>query len=82
MVYDLGADPNIRVVPDGFRKDFSDYETACAWLRQIQPFDERYLPVFQQNLAPYLTPNDDGTVTFLRRTKSYVLWWEPVRLGG
>ncbi|MDR1320658.1 MAG: class I SAM-dependent methyltransferase [Gracilibacteraceae bacterium] len=82
MVYDLGADPNIRVVPDGFRRDFPDQETAYAWLRQIRPFAERYLPVFQQNLAPYLTPNDDGTVTFLRRTRSYVLWWEPVRLGG
>ena len=80
MVYDLGADPNIRIVTDGFTKEFSGYGEAYAWLRQLVPFDDQFLPVFQENLRPYLTQNDTGTVTFRRETKSYVLWWRPVPL--
>jgi len=80
MVYDLGADPNIRIVTDGFTKDFNGYDEAYAWLRQLQPFDDAYLSVFKKNLEPYLTRKDNGTVTFRRETKTYVLWWKPVPL--
>jgi len=82
MVYDLGADPNIRIITDGFTKTFDTADTAVDWLRGLQPFDDdRYLPVFRQNLAPYMSQNADGTVTFKRETKSYVLWWKPVPAG-
>jgi hypothetical protein len=74
----MGADPNIRIVKDGFTKNFSGYTEAYAWLRLIRPFEDEYLPVFQNNLAPYLTEEVDGTVTFRIETKSYVLWWEPL----
>lgn len=77
-VYDMGADPNIRIVKDGFTKNFSGYTEAYAWLRLIRPFEDEYFPVFQNNLAPYLTEEVDGTVTFRIETKSYVLWWEPL----
>ena len=80
MVYDLGADPNIRIVTDGFTKDFGSYEEAYDWLRQLMPFEDQYLPVFQENLNPYLAQTKDGIVTFRRETKTYVLWWKPVLL--
>lgn len=78
QVYDMGADPNIRIVKDGFTKNFSDYAAAYEWLRRIRPFEEKYLSVFQENLAPYLTEEVNGTVAFRVETRSYVLWWEPV----
>ena len=81
MVYDMGADPNIRIVTDGFTKDFMDEQAACEWLRQLRPFEDEYLSVFRKNLEPYLTANKDGSVTFRRETKSYVLWWKPVVLA-
>ena len=81
MVYDLGADPNIRIVTDGFTKDFNSYDEAYTWLRQLQQFDDTFLPVFKKNLEPYLTQKNDGMVTFRRETKTYVLWWQPVPLG-
>ncbi|NLZ99675.1 MAG: methyltransferase domain-containing protein [Clostridiaceae bacterium] len=77
-VYDMGADPNIRIVKDGFTKNFTGYTEAYEWLRLIRPFEDEYLPVFKENLAPYLTEEADGTVTFRIETKSYVLWWKPV----
>lgn len=77
MLYDLGADPNIRIIPDGFTKRFASYDEAYSWLRDLRPFDDRYLPVFQRNIRPYLHEEKDG-VTFRRETKSYVLWWKPV----
>lgn len=30
LVHDLGADPNIRVITDGFIKDFEDYDEAYS----------------------------------------------------
>ena len=80
MVYDMGADPNINIVTDGFTKTFLNYDEAYAYLRQILPFEEEYLPRFKKNLTPYLTEEPNGHVTFRRETKSYVLWWKPVQL--
>ena len=81
MVYDIGADPNIRIVTDGFTKNFDNDNAAYAWLRRLQPFDDQYLPIFQRNLEPYITHNSDGSVTFRKETRSYVLWWEPIALA-
>jgi len=77
MVYDLGLDPNIAVVDDGFTKVYPSYEAAYTDLRQLRPFADDKLPIFKENLESMLTKNDDGSVTFLKQTKSFVLWWRP-----
>lgn len=77
MVYDLGLDPNIAILDDGFTKTYSSYDDAYNDLRRLRPFPDEKLPVFKENLAPMLTTNQDGSVTFKQLTKSYVLWWEP-----
>ncbi|MCL1803005.1 MAG: methyltransferase domain-containing protein [Eubacteriaceae bacterium] len=82
MVYDMGFDPNIRIVRDGFTKDFRSHDEAYAWLRQIRPFHDQYLPVFKKNLEPMLSENGDGTVTFRKETRSYVIWFEPIAIEG
>ncbi|WP_414151010.1 class I SAM-dependent methyltransferase [Acetobacterium carbinolicum] len=77
MVYDLGLDPNISVIDDGFTKTYPSYEATYADLRQLRPFADDKLPIFKSNLEAMLTKNNDGTVTFLIQTKSFVLWWRP-----
>jgi hypothetical protein len=78
VVYDLGAEPNIKIVDAGYTKTFENEDAAIAYLRQIKPFEDEFLPVFKTNLAPYLIPYADGTVTYRRDIKSYILWWKPV----
>jgi SAM-dependent methyltransferase len=76
IAYDAGYDPNIKVVTDGFTKDFASRDEAISELRKLRPFSDDKLPVFEANVAPYLTDNPDGTVNFTRETRSFVLWWE------
>lgn len=80
MVYDLGLDPNISIVEDGFSKNYPSYEEAYDDLRKLRNFDDEKLPVFKENLKPLLTENEDGSVTFCRETRSFVLWWTPKSL--
>jgi SAM-dependent methyltransferase len=76
MVYDLGFDPNINIVTDGFTSDFSSRREAYDTLRQLKKIDDAEMPVFQKNLDPWLTEHPDGSVTFRRETRSFVLWWK------
>jgi SAM-dependent methyltransferase len=82
MVYDLGLDPNITVVDDGFTKTYPSDEAAYSDLRQLRLFTDDNLPVFKSNLEAMLTKNADGTVTFLKQTQSFVLWWRPKHIDG
>lgn len=76
LAYDQGFDPNIHIVADGFNKDYSDRESAYADLRKLQPFPDDKLEVFKANLDRFLTVNEAGGVTFRKKTRSFVLWWE------
>jgi len=78
IVYDMGAEPNIRNVKDGFTKTFDNEDEAVSWLRRIRAFEDEYIPVFKKNLEPYMTKNADGSVTFRRETRSFVLWWKTI----
>ena len=43
ILYDLGIDPNVRIVKDGFTKDYATYEEAYDDLRtlgEIKPEQE------------------------------------------
>ncbi|QDR82401.1 class I SAM-dependent methyltransferase [Sporomusa termitida] len=77
MVYDMGANPNIVVVEDGFERDYVSREQAYADLRfvgEIRPeFEEQY----RSNVDRYLIPQPDGGFKLLRKTKTFVLWWRP-----
>ncbi|WKY44397.1 methyltransferase domain-containing protein [Eubacteriaceae bacterium ES2] len=80
MIYDLGLDPNITILDDGFTKTFDSYDEAYSELRKLRPFTDEKLAIFKNNLAAMLSENQDGTVTFKQLTKSYVLWWRPQAL--
>ncbi len=76
IVYDLGYEPNVHIVPDGFTQTFLSYEEAYTEMRKLGQVDDDKLDRFKSNLNQWLTENEDGTVTFLRETRSVVIWWE------
>ena len=59
-------------------KDYASREEAYADLRKLrEEIDETKIDVFRANVDKFLTENPDGTVTYLAKTKSIVLWWKP-----
>ena len=75
--YDMGFDPNISIVIDGFTKDYASKEEAYADLSRLGKVAEGKERIFQSNVDQYLSLNDQGGITFRRETKSFVMWWEP-----
>ncbi|MFZ2529489.1 MAG: class I SAM-dependent methyltransferase [Rhodococcus sp. (in: high G+C Gram-positive bacteria)] len=76
--YDLGYEPNVAVVPDGFTRTYPDREHVYDHLRPLRPIPpgrdaER---AFRANIDAFTVENPDGTVTFEVTTRSVVLWWQ------
>ncbi len=77
-IYDMGYNPNLNVVEDGFTKTYPGRQAAYEDLARLKPElkdDKRH--IFQRNADRFLADNPDGTVTFLSPTKSIVVWWKP-----
>ncbi|MDD4503468.1 MAG: methyltransferase domain-containing protein [Clostridiaceae bacterium] len=78
MVYDLGYNPNLQVVEDGFKKDYTSREEAYADLRRLRPeMGDDQMPVFSGNVDKFLIENKQGGVTYLSKTRTMVMWWSP-----
>ncbi|MBN1191468.1 MAG: class I SAM-dependent methyltransferase [Dehalococcoidales bacterium] len=77
IIYDAGYDPNVRIVTDGFTRDFLNREEAYRELWKLREVTGDIPPVFRQNVDKWLTVNQNGGVTFRRETRSFVMWWEP-----
>lgn len=78
IVYDMGFEPNVTLVRDGFARTFADAEEAYGYLRPLRPI----LPgaeaeqAFRANVDTFTTSHPDGSLTFRVETRSVVLWWE------
>ncbi|MGN1033037.1 MAG: tRNA-guanine transglycosylase, partial [Intestinibacter sp.] len=47
-------------------------------LRNLKPqMPDDKMDIFKKNVDKFLTENEDGTVTYLCKTKTYVLGWKP-----
>jgi hypothetical protein len=77
-VYDLGFDPNVRILDDGYGKTFPDREAAYGFLSGLGMFEigAGKEAVFRSNCDQFLTDNPDGSVTFFSPTASMVLWFK------
>lgn len=75
-VYDMGYEPNVSIVDDGFTRTFTGYDEAYENIMQLGKVDTDKKDVFKNNLNKWLIQNPDGSVTFLRETRSMVIWWE------
>jgi len=74
MVYNPGFAPNVRWLEDGFTADYPSSGAARAALRELGTADRDKEDIFIANLEPLLTRRADGSVTFLRKTESVVMW--------
>lgn len=75
-VYGAGFDPNVRILPERFRKTFPSREEAVRWVCSIKPERaEGHEARVAMNVAPFLTEKDGG-VEFCIATKAAIIWWE------
>lgn len=78
VVYDLGYEPNVVIVPDGFTRRFATAQEEYDYLRDLRPM----LPgadaeaAFRANVDHFTTVNPDGSLTFRMETRSVVIWWD------
>lgn len=86
MLYDLGLDPVMSLLNDGFERVYMSREDAYQDLRKtalmsLTDFDNPLLDeeedrIFRTNLEPYLSLEEDGKVKFFRESKTMVIGWK------
>jgi SAM-dependent methyltransferase len=76
-IYDMGFDPNVRIIDDGWERVFSTKEEAYEELLKLgrHGIDDGKEDVFRSNCDKFLTEQADGTVKYFAATKSMVIWW-------
>lgn len=86
LLYDLGIDPMVQVVEDGFERTYESKEEAYDDLRQVTvelsdnpDLTDEEERLFQRNVDEYITYTD-GKYRFLRNTKTFVIGWKPITL--
>lgn len=77
-VYNMGALPNVRVVNDGFKRNYKTREHAYHDLRNLRQIPSDKMNLFQENVDKFLYEELDGSITYCCERRSYVLWWNVV----
>ncbi len=80
LLYDMGIDPSVKLITDGFHKDFASRQEAYDDLRTLCNFPKEKEDVYRSNVDKWLTQGKDGGFVFRRETKTYVIHWEPKAL--
>jgi SAM-dependent methyltransferase len=75
IVYDLGYEPNVAIVEDGFTRKYTSKESAYEDIITLGKVDADKAGVYRKNLDNYLKENDTGGVTFFMETRTCVIWW-------
>jgi SAM-dependent methyltransferase len=71
---DLGLDPNVLHLMDGFTRCYANVDEAVEDFAWILP-DASFAFNLRRNLEQFLTPDEKG-VRFLFRTRSTLLFWD------
>lgn len=77
ILYDLGVNPNVVIVDDGFTRHYPSRHAAYEDLRFVGDIPTKYEEKYRENVDRYLTEDENGACTFLRKTKTFVMWWKP-----
>lgn len=74
--FQAGYDPNVRILPERFRKKFATSEEAVSWVAALKPERaEGNLERVALNVAPFLSKCEGG-VEFCIATKAAIIWWD------
>lgn len=83
LLYDMGIDPMVKVLTDGFERVYKTREDAyedLGFLTQEnivgRKITEEEKAIFRHNVDKYLNEESNGEFRFLRQTKTYVIGWE------
>lgn len=76
MLYDMGAEPNVLILDDGFEAIYNTKQDAYDDLRFLGTIPESLEGVYRQNINQYLTVTEDNRWRLFRPTRSYVIWWK------
>jgi len=80
MIYDMGANPSVVVLDDGFEAYYTSREEAYEALRFVGEILPKHEKRYRANVDRYLDVLEDGRVHLLRQTKTYVMWWKPCEI--
>lgn len=80
MIYDMGANPSVVVLDDGFERTYASKEEAYEDLRFLGTILPEQEERYRANVDRYLDVLDDGSVHLLRKTKTFVMWWKPCEI--
>ena len=79
-IYDLGANPSVVVLDDGFERIYDSKEEAYEHLRFVGKILPEHEERYRYNVDRCLMPLEDGKWRMLRKTQTYVMWWKPSEL--
>ncbi|MDD3363370.1 MAG: class I SAM-dependent methyltransferase [Syntrophomonas sp.] len=77
LLYDMGIEPNVVIVEDGFSREYETKEQAYEDLHSIGEIPKDKEMQFRSNIDKYLTEKPAGGFLLLRKTKTFVMWWKP-----
>lgn len=74
--YAAGYDPNVRIMPERFRKRFGSRDEAISWICSLDPRrSEGNEERVAMNVEPLLK-NIGGEVEFCIATTAAIIWWD------
>lgn len=74
-IYDLGYEPNVSILPDGFKAMYPSRQEAYDDLLVLGNVDDNKMDIYRSNVDKFLTEKDGGFELFLE-TRSCIIWWE------
>ena len=74
--YAAGYDPNVRIMPERFRKRFAGKGEAIDWVCRLDPERSKgNRDRVALNVEPFLENSDEG-VEFCMATTAAIIWWD------
>ena len=75
MLYDLGANVNVRIFDTVYEKSFMSKDEAYEFLKFVGEIPKEKEKNFRKNVDKWLVKDGSG-VKFYRTTKSYAMWYD------
>lgn len=75
LVYDMGANPNIRIITDIYEKDFQSREQAYEFFRFLGEIPKDKEKIYKENVDKYVFETKNG-FRFEQKARSYLMWWD------